>query len=68
MQSLDSGYSLAETLEIVDGCSLVPLTCVQVSHCFCIVNQGAPSCHICHIEFFALHTLECSLVQFGAPQ
>ena len=24
--------------------------------------------HLPHIEFLALHTLECSLVQFGAPQ
>ena len=38
MQSMDSGYSLVETLETVDGCSLVPLTCVGVSHCFCTVN------------------------------
>ena len=68
MQSLDSGCSLAEASETVDGCSLVPLTCIGVSHCFCIVNQGAPSCHTYHIKFLALHTLEYSLTQFGAPQ
>ena len=32
----------------LDGCSLVPLTCVRMSCCFCIVNQGAPSCNIYH--------------------
>ena len=68
MQSQHSGYSLVETPETVDGCSLVPLICVRVSCCFCIANQGAPFGHIFHIEFLALHTLEYSLVQFGAPQ
>ena len=31
MQSLDPGCSLVETLETVNGCSLVPLTCEGVS-------------------------------------
>ena len=48
LQSLDSDYSLVETPETVDDWSLVPLKCVWVSHCFCIVSQGAPSCHIYH--------------------
>ena len=39
--SLDSGHSLVETPETVGDCSLVPLTCVWESHCFCIVSQGA---------------------------
>ena len=50
IQSLHSGYSLAETLETVDGCSLVPLACAWVSHCFCIVNRGAPSWH--YLDFY----------------
>ena len=64
MQSLDSGCSLVESPETV-GYSLVPLTCVGVSWHFCIVNQGALSFYTYDIEFLALHTFECSLVQFG---
>ena len=68
MQSLDSGCSLVETLETVNGCSLVPLTCRGIP----VLLHSESRCpffpHLPHVEFLALHILECSLVQFGAPQ